>query len=236
MLMTKKKALIVFLPLFFLLAVPTMIFAYPDATTKILERYTFSLGNDTCVPLECNIASIQFYIPADKGSQDVRMKIHPECFTYNFTGGQYWNLTIFCLDGTYIEYDMKSAMCNNTADLDFEVKVNSSGYSFFGERQFQQFWCAFKRNSNVNEIPVEFNVLIDGVGLYSKYTDSNTRETYDSQSQLALSLQSITTLSVDVWGISYNFFLVMAIIIGIIFGIAFVPMAIKYVFRKVLED
>jgi len=236
MLMNKKKVLTVIFPLFFLLIVPAMTFAYPDATTKALERYTISLGNDTCVPLECDIASVQFYIPADKGSQDVRMKIRPECFAYNFTGGQYWNLSIFCLDGTYIEYNMTKAMCNTSADLSFEVKINSSGYSVFGERQFQQFWCAFKRNSNVNAIPVEFNLLIDGVGLHSKYTDSDTRENYDSQSQLALSLQSITTLSVDVWGIGYNFFLVISIIVGIIFGIAFVPMAIKYVFRKVTED
>ncbi len=235
--MIKKNLIFTSSLIFFLFLFVSTGLAYPDSSVKMLERFHISLGNSSCRPLECDITTLMFYVPADKGSQDVRLTVTPECFNYTFGGGEQWNLTIFCLDGSLHSYNMKDAMCDYDQSYVFDISVNSSGFSFFGERQFQQFWCAFQRPSgNTENLPTEFKVLVDGVGLHSKYADDTQEQSFQSQIGMATSLESFVTLNLSVWGILYSMFLVGAILTGIGFVLGFVPIALRYVIRKVVED
>ncbi len=212
--------------------------AMPDSSTKMIQTYTFSLGTPSvCNPLECNVATLYFYLPAEIEEEDVRLRIRPECFSYSFNGTELWNITIFCLDGTNQNYDMKDAHCDNSKDLYLTVNINQSGgYRFFGEQQLIQFWCAFRSNdANTEGLPAEFRVTIDGVLMHSKYVYDETLESYESQEESSLSLDTLVDLNVGVWELGYSIFVLGAIMIGIGFIIGFVPMSLKYIIRKMTE-
>lgn len=212
--------------------------AIPDTITKIFEAYKFNLGNETCSTLLCDRASLFFLIPMDKNWQEADLSIFPSCFV-PLNESDTLNLTIDCSDGTHFEYDMKNDYClSSDHHLDVVLTINGTGgFVFFGENQFQQFWCSFKRNSNnTDAIPTEFAVLVDGVGMHSKYVSNATRENLDTQSAMMVSIKNFVDLDISVWRIGYNLFLIVALCIGIFFIVGAVPLAIQWVIRKITED
>jgi hypothetical protein len=127
--------------------------------------------------------------------------------------------------------------CNSANNYEKDFVVNSTGYSVFGERKFQQFWCGFRRNpSSTDPFIAEIDVTVDGVGLFSNYPDATTVEQMDSQSSMAVSLQSFSNFNLNIWRIGYNIFVIGAIFFGIFIVVGAVPNAIKWVIRKVTED
>lgn len=217
----------------------SLAFAFPDSSTKMIETYTYSLGTPSvCKPMECNVATLLFYLPADIESETINLRIRPECFAYSFNSTEIWNITVFCIDGTSTEYDMKDAFCDISKDLNLVINLtNSGGYSFFGETQLIQSWCAFRANDhNTEGLPAEFRVTVDGVILHSKYVYNTTLESYESQEDVSLSMDTLIDLDMTVWNIGYSMFVLFAILFGIGFILSFVPIALKYVIKKVTEE
>jgi hypothetical protein len=234
----KKKLLfsvsIIFYFLFFLNTANAM----PDSITKILEAYKFSLGGSFCQQLECDRASLFFLIPMDKNEQDIEISIYPECIG-GFNASEDLSLTIWCSDGTQHAYDMKPDYCAfGSPHLTLPLTINGTGgFVSFGEKQFSQFWCVFIRNiTNTNSVPTEFTVLIDGVGMHSKFIDNTTQENIGTQSAMMLTIDNLINLNMSVWRIVYAIFLIGALMVGIFFVLGAVPLAIKWVIRKITED
>jgi hypothetical protein len=212
------------------------VYAYPDATVKMLERFHVSLGNSSCEAMECNIATLYFYTPYREQTKNISLTVTPECFAYNFTGGDVWNITIYCQDGTFIKYDMRDAHCDYGKSLNFEINTESTGYSFFDENQFQSFWCAFTRDeNNVEDLPTEFKVLIDGVGLHSKYLENETMQNLGIQANMALTLQKFAEMDMSVWSLGYSIFILIAILFGMFLLVGVFPTMLKWIFKKVME-
>lgn len=208
--------------------------ANPDSSTKIIQSWTISLGSDFCEPLECNRFPLWFYLPANT-EQSMTLNVRPACIAYAWQPSDYMNLTIRCLDGTAIDYDMKDASCDDSKELTFIVNLNSTGYTFFGERQYQEFWCSFIRDSNVIAIPTEFTVTIDGVNLHSKYIPNTTMTGLDVQSSMATTIESFASLNIQIWQIAYNVFVLASICAGIFFVIGAIPVALQWIAKKLVE-
>lgn len=234
--MKTKRLIYASMSVFFLLLSLSPALAVPDTTYKMLERFHVSLGNSTCNELECNIASLFFYVPVDRDTTTAQLTVIPECFNYTFGGGDVWNVTIICEDGSDYEYDMATAMCDYSQNFVFDVEINSTGYFYYDEDKYESFWCAFYRNSNnVEDLPTEFSIVVDGVGLHSKFIDSQTEANYGIQSNMALILENLVMMMADIWEIGYTLFLLFSFLFGITFIIAIIPMALRWIVKKVIE-
>lgn len=228
--------LLLILTIFFL--TPIAVQANPDKTTKMLEAYKFSLGNNiTCPAMECDVYSLTFLLPQNVDTQDIQMRIHPECFYYTFNSSDVYNVTIACQDGTYVEYDMKADYCTNNY-LTLDLKLNGTGYnSVLGPDTYSSFWCSFRANDiNVQAIPTELVVLLDGVGLHSKYITANETQDLGAQANMAGILQNFVNVDMQIWWIIYYVFLIGAIMVAIWVLGGLIPQALKWAIKKVTED
>jgi hypothetical protein len=236
-----KDGLSIISSVFFLLLTLQSANAIPDAITKIPMAYSVSLGNDMCIPNECDNYALYFLIPQDKDSETVPLTIIPSCFVHSFAPNETDLLYINCLDGSNYTYDIKNFIqsgCLISDYLDFDVIIEGSGgIVSLGEQTYNQFWCSFRRDpNNLNAIPTEFTVYIHGIGLHSKYLVKNETQNFESMSGFATSIQSFTELNISVWRVIFALFVVGAIFLGMFFIVGALPSAIKWVIRKMTED
>ena len=209
-------------------------------TSQAITAGVVSLGNSTCTPLECDRVDVYFYVPMglDK-PQYLKWSIVPACFGGGIMPlpNETWAVQFYCVDGYNETIDLKQSACDNSNPIVRWTNISrlqSQAYFFYDNVQYEEYWCAFKRDQNsINRVPVEFSYTIDSLGLTSQQ-----EETVLSRQSSAMA--TVTGAIFQLFTINYNavqiiFYLVEAvtIILGFIIVVTLIPLALKWIVKKI---
>lgn len=210
-------------------------------TYNMLEGITVSLGNSTsCSPSstnECDMAVVFFRIPQGTASQTFTVNMFGECFSNPPNATEVYNVTVFCIDGTSREVDLKPYSCspaNPTTPYQFQITTSDVGYSVINEKYYTNFWCSFRRNpANLDRLPTEFSVTVDSIILSTQTPSNSTKTSYSAFVSISNAINNIVSFNMQIWRILYIMLEIGAIFFALYVVFAMLPSLLRWVIEKV---
>lgn len=203
-------------------------------TSYILTTAKFSLGNSSCISMECNIAPVYFYIPhSTELPQYLRFVIVPECFGQSPTANETWKFQMYCSSGFNETIDMKPYMCDPSNPIIRWVNFTTTDSKFFyNNAQYFEHWCAFKRDaSSIERLPVEMTVTIDSLGILSETQETTQQIQKQAGSTIIQGIKNIFMINFNIIQIMFYLGMAIAIVLALIMLVIAIPLAIKRILR-----
>lgn len=242
-----------------------VVFSQPPATSEAIMGYHFSLGNSSCTPMECDLSWINFQLPLglDK-PQYLKFIITPECWSNPPNENESYELYMYCLNGFNKTIDLKPAICNPAESIVEWVIINETDYGYFIHqtdycdglggwlwclifghqnpsttyyRQYEDFWCAFRRPStNLERLPTEMSIIVDSLGLTNPYEYDVIEIQKESGATLNSAIGHIFTINFNIIQICFYILIIISLIAGFAILVGGVPILLIWIFRKVTGD
>jgi hypothetical protein len=193
---------------------------------RMLVETHVSLGNFTGNstnpnPLENHYFIHNFLIPPAEETQRFKLTFDADCISGGANVSENYLLDVRCADGSYNQIDLSDCDCENLAYEDMPnlwVTVeNATGYQFYGNIQYNYFWCIYSRNvTNTARIPTEFKVIIDSVGLSTQSEDLNTVAQKSAITSVSEAISEVVSINFQVWRIMFNIFEIVVLLVAFI--------------------
>lgn len=219
----------------FLLAIGTV-----SAGNGIMA-YHFSLGTDSCRGIsDCHQAIVNMFMPLGvKNEQYVKMIITPDCFSNPPNETETYELVVRCFnpDTNYVDrtFDLKPYVCNDGDNLIVWTQMFSSGIRQVGNQYYGYFWCSFIRNTtNTNRLPMAMTVVVDSSGLTSQDQENTEIVQRDTVSYIISSTTEVIIINLNTIRIIFLIASLIIVMFGIAMAIAFIPLMLKYIQKKLL--
>ena len=233
-----KKSLISSLVVFALLVLSSV-----SATGNLaVVGYTVSLGNSTCIGMECNTAILKFYMPQGiQLPQTFKLVIYPECFLNPPTVAENYNITVAC----YYDFNVTkqvidlhqaySPSCGSDNPIIIWQNIsNRAGTWQQGSQFFDAFFCSFTRNeTNTERIPTEFTVYVDTLGFTNELQEVVLDRQREVGADILTAIGEIFTINLEIWRMIFIGVEILSVIFGVIFLIGFIPILLKLIAKKI---
>lgn len=206
-------------------------------TSELIMTAHVNLGNSGCIPLGCDSTYVFFYIPLGMDKpQYIKYIIYPECFGNPPNETEDWGIQMWCTDGLNKTIDLKQAMCEPTNGITVwdELKANTTGYFFWNNVQYEEYWCAFRRAYNsTDRVPVEFGFVVDSLGLSSPAEETVFTRQVDTGSSIISGIGELFTINFNIFQIGFYLLGAIIVIIGFVAVIGFIPLLLKWIMKRV---
>jgi hypothetical protein len=215
--------------------------ALASSIPQVVTTSHVSLGNSSCVSMECDYFVSWFYLPMKiEKPQYIKFLIYPACIGNPDPpyANETWAIQMYCNNGYNETIDLKTAMCkpasaiirwfNITDDIDV-------GY-FFDEKntQYEVYWCAFKRiNESTNRIPVEFSLGVDTLGFSNPDELTVIEKQIYAGATVINGAKEVFTINVNIFRILFYLSTAILVVLAFVIIIGFVPLMIKWIIKRV---
>jgi len=235
----RNLALLSFMIHLLTLSAPVMAFIFPQ-TSEMITGAHVSLGNSSCVAMECDLIQINFELPlgTDK-PQYVKFVITPECFSNPPTENETYSIQFYCVNGHNETIDLKTAQCDPASSIVRWIELNQTdpvGYYFYENQQYEDLWCAFKRDANNTErLPTEFSVVVDTLGLTNPEEEGVLAIQRSAGVVILNGIREIFMINFNALQILFYVMSGTAVVVGFVVLIGGVPIVLKWIFKKVTK-